>query len=62
MVTHLMLVRRWSLIGRTRWFRIARAALALPGRDSFRRIDTLDAGPPEPRDPAMQQRALRHRF
>jgi hypothetical protein len=62
MVARVTLGRRRSWSGQTRRFRIARAALALSGRVLFRRSNLLAAGAVEPRDPAMQQRALRHSF
>jgi hypothetical protein len=62
MVTHLMLVGRGPWSGWTRRFRIARAALALPGRDSFRMLNLLDAGTAGRRGFAIQRCALRHCF
>jgi len=62
MVARIMLGRRRSRTGRTGRFRIARTSLALPGCVLFRSSTPFDAGAAEPLGPAMQQRALRHRF
>ena len=62
MVTRIMLGRRRSWTGWTGQFRRARTGLALPWYVFFRSSTPLGAVAAEPRDLAMQQRALRHRF
>jgi hypothetical protein len=62
MVTRVTLGRRRSWSGRTGRFRIAGAAMALPGRVLFRRSNPLDAGAADPRGRARQRCALRHSF
>ena len=62
MVTRIMLGRRRYWTGRTGRFRGARPALALPWY--VRRRSSSPSAPVavEPRGPAMQESALRHRF
>jgi hypothetical protein len=62
MVTHVMFGRHESWTGRIGRFRTPRTAVALPWHVFFRSSTRLDAVAAEPRGPAMQQRALRHRF
>ena len=62
MVTRIMLGPRRSWAGRTGRFRRARTGLALPWHVRWRSSTPSDPEAVESRDPAMQQRALRHRF
>ena len=62
MVPGITLGRHGSWTGRIGRFRIPRTALALPWQILFRSFTLLGAVAAESRGPAMQQRALRHRF
>jgi len=62
MVPSITLGRRRSWTGRTGRFRIARMALALPWYVMCRSSALTAPIAVESRGPAMQQRALRHRF
>jgi len=62
MNSHVMHGRHGSLAGRAGRFRIAWTAMALPWRVSSRSSTPSGAVATGPRGPAIQQRALRHRF